>query len=182
MALTAFPSFLNGPVTSAKLQQLATAITERTPLTAYKIADEPLTSSITLQDDNHMTLTLVAGGVYAIRNPVWVGGDDLGDLRVNYTIPNGTIGWMGQVALLNPAGASTASDANMVAYAVSGTSLTSDLAIGIADTNLVTAELVGLMEVGGTGGAFTVRWAQVTSSVIATTVKRGSFLEARRIS
>lgn len=164
-------------LTAATLQAL---FAELRPVFAYKTADETVTSSTTLQTDDHMTITLVANTVYVVRNVFFIAGDDAADLKVNYTIPTGVTGWMGQTALFAPAGASTASDANMVAYAVSGTALAFDLSIGIADTNFVTALVEGLMEVGSSGGALTTRWAQVTSSGTGTTVKRGSFLEARK--
>lgn len=157
------------------------ALDLRIGLFARKSADETVTSSISLQDDNHLTLTLVANTVYTMRMVMWIGGDDAADLRLNFTIPTGTVGWMGQLALLGPTGASTASDMNAVAFAVSGTALSSDLSIGIADTNFVTACVEGLMEVGGTGGAFTARWAQVSSTGTGTVLKRGSFLRAQKV-
>lgn len=177
MGFTAYPP-AGRKLTAATLRAL---ISELRPLCAYKTADETVTSSTALQDDDFMTVTLVANTVYVVRNVFFIAGDDAADLKVNYTVPSGTTGWMGQTALFAPAGASTASDANMVAYAVSGTALAFDLAIGIADTNFVVATVDGLMEVGGTGGAMTTRWAQVTSSGTGTTLKRGSYLLAQMV-
>lgn len=175
MSFTTLP----GSGTTLTAATLSALVTELRPLVAYKTADETVTSSITLQNDDQMTITLAASTNYEIETVVWAAGDDLGDLRMNYSAPSSVVGWAGQVALLNPSGASTASDANMVAYAFSSGVLTSDLAIGIADTNLVVAVIKGFLEV-STGGTFTARWGQVTSSGTGTTIKRGSWLKAKK--
>lgn len=177
MGFTAYPA-AGDDLTAATLQAL---ISELRPLVAYKTADETVTSSTTLQNDDHMTITLLANTVYVVRNVFMVTGDDAADMKVNYTVPSGTVGWMGQTALSAPTGVSTEHDVNMVAFPVSGTSLTFDLSIGIADTNFVLATVDGLMEVGGSGGSMTTRWAQKTSSGTGTTVKRGSFLMAQKV-
>lgn len=181
MAFVTLPTWTVEPVTAADLAAMVSAISELRPLVGRKTADETVTSSTTLQNDDHMTVTLVANTVYAVRNVFFIAGDDAADLKVNYTVPTGTTGWMGQTALSAPTGVSTEHDVNMVAFPVSGTALTFDLSIGIADTNFVLATVDGLMEVGGSGGAMTTRWAQKTSSGTGTTVKRGSFLMAQKV-
>jgi hypothetical protein len=134
---------------------------------AYKTADESVTSSTTLQDDDHLTVTLKAGRKYAFRffcmtNPTLTAGGM--DIDLNGTATHTNI--RGRVLKFYDDGTSawqefTAASAEMT------------LAAGAGLDHFV---IEGTTEVNA-AGTFLLRWAQNTSDATASTIKRGSYLE-----
>jgi hypothetical protein len=131
-------------------------------LRAYKTADESVTASTALQDDNHLSVTLVAGRTYHFMLKLHAAGSD-GELKValggtaTYTH---IVGHMWRVA--EDDGTSTDSDI----ITAKDTAVTA----GVGPI-FVTIEGSVVVNVGGT---FVLRFAQATSDAGADTVKRGS--------
>jgi hypothetical protein len=134
---------------------------------AYKTADESVTSSATLQADDHLTVTLKAGRKYAFRffcmtNPsLTVGGMDI-DLNGTATHTN----IRGRVLVFYDDGTSAWQEFTAAAAEMT-------LASGAGLDHFV---IEGTTEVNA-AGTFLLRWAQNTSDATASTIKRGSYLE-----
>lgn len=137
-------------------------------LYAYKTADESVTNSDVLQDDDHLTVSVKSGRKYVFRVVLRVEGAN-GDIKVTL---NGTCTvsnfWYGN-----------ASDGgfNVVfATTLGGTARSFDTAA--SPGNVCTLE--GALEP-TSDGTFYVQWAQVTPDLGATTVKKGSHLVVWRL-
>ena len=133
---------------------------------AYKTADESVTSSTALQDDDHLTVTLKAGRKYAFRF---------------YLLPNTTA-----AGGLKAAFGGTATHTNILAAATvhfdDGTIGAQQITAAGAEAPLSSAAgatvavIEGVTEVNA-AGTFLLQWAQQSSNGTATTLQRGSYLE-----
>ena len=143
-----------------------------------KIADESVTSSTTLQDDNHLMLPVGAN-----ENWVWhmflqvVSASETPDFSVNVTAPSGATGWYGISApaatLTNP----VLSDVGMASRPY-GTGLAN---FGIDNSVPSFMILAGFCDTAGTAGNVTLQWAQGVSDANSVTVKLGSFMIGHRL-
>ena len=151
---------------------------------AYKTADESVTSSTALQDDDHMTVALPAAGTYVVTATYLVSGAAAGDVKVAWaytgTLTNGYRGGQG------PSSASTdalaATNAGTVRSAAAGNTaatVTSSTPYGTDGTNWSCIQESGVVIVSTTGN-LKVQWAQNGSSGTATIMRTGSMLWARR--
>jgi hypothetical protein len=138
-------------------------------LIAVKEADESVTSSTTLQDDDALQLTLAANSFYKLEAHLTVFSASANP-DFKYRFEFGAVGnWSG---LKEDADQSTGFDINQTTNAITKT-----LSAGVATTIIVNIQ----MEIGGGAGPFKLRWAQNTSDGTATTVKAGSFMKAEKL-
>ncbi|WP_369778829.1 hypothetical protein [Streptomyces sp. R33] len=163
----AYPTFYAGQRLTASL--MASTL----PLTVIKAADESITSSTTIQDDNHLTLAVAANATYLLEGTLFYDGAfNAGHLKATFSLPAGaTIFW----AINAPATGGTAayaSDANTTGNLVAGTYGT-----GGAKT---TASILGTVTTAGTAGNLLLRWAQNASNATATTIYAKSWLRLLR--
>ena len=175
MALTAIPG------AGAKLRgsTLAALFNERLPLTAYKTADESVTSSAVSQDDDALSLAVVANAVYLVTAWMIYEATTASDIRWGFTWPTGaTMPW-GEMAL-DTAAAGIFGDVKPNAF---GAPASGDVfqAGGAGAGSQLTGILYGLLTTSSTAGTLQLQWAQGTSGATATKVKAGSVLEARRL-
>jgi hypothetical protein len=149
----------------------------------YKAADETVTSSTTLQNDNDLTLPVVANGIYLVDlNLVALdAGNFTGDLKTCLAYPTGsTVHVMGVGPHDTGLSSGTNSTAEWVARTdQSGTSSTST-SYG-AGTTAVTVMIRALVIVGSTAGSVTLQWAQNTSDASGVTLKTGSWMRMERV-
>lgn len=145
---------------------------------ARKTADESVTSSTTLQNDDTLLLPVRASSVFRFTALVAYTGNTTGDIKFAFTFPSGAACyWAGK-------GPSTADDgygtvgASKHAASFAESSGTSTSFAGSTSTLAVLIE--GILITGSTPGTLTLQWAQNTSNGTATTVKAGSFLEMTR--
>ncbi|MGE0696358.1 MAG: hypothetical protein AB7O59_19740 [Pirellulales bacterium] len=148
---------------------VVTTVTCPSPfITVRKSADENVASSTTLQNDDHLKITLQAGKTYAFNGAIFATSTSSApDIKIAFTTPSGTTMDIGFLAAFG----TQIRRAEMLE--TSGVA-SSPIAIG-SNTNTV-IQLMGTIAVGGTGGDITLQWAQGTSNGTATTVKQGSFL------
>lgn len=140
-------------------------------LNAYKTADESVTNSATIQDDDHLSLTLTAGR-WRIQGLIIADGSTAGDIKMQMDY-SGTVTagyWTGYGATTASSGASTIQHL-AVAF---GTS--QPYGCQGAGTK-TTYPIFGTINV-STGGTLKFRWAQNTSDGTATTVYTESHLSA----
>jgi len=142
---------------------------------AIKSADESVTSSTTVQDDNHLFMTLNANTNYWVDGSLITDGAVGGDFKMQFVVPSGTIRWLAN----GPVSAATATvtDVDRNYKVGSTTTVMGTIASG---TNSVIL-LAGIVRVGASGGTFKIQWAQGTSSATATRVRANSILRCVRM-
>ena len=148
-------------------------------LRAYKTANETVTSSTTLQNDDHLTVTLDANSVYRIYMVLLLGGVTAGEIKTSWTVPASATGYK---SCMGPGSDSTSRDAGATTTMRYGThNFTTTINYGVNDA----ANFVHTIEQGvvttTTGGTFVLQWAQQASSGTASTIAAGSFLIAEKI-
>ncbi len=137
-----------------------------------KSADQNISSSTTLQDDNELSLTLLSGRTYLVFGALFATSTNANpDIKIAFTTPQGATMDIGYLA----ASAGQFRDAELLE--------TSGLASSRIDiqANMNTIMQLNGTIVVGTGGNLKLRWAQVTSNASATTLKQGSFLSVTEI-
>jgi hypothetical protein len=147
-----------------------------------KTADESVTSSTTLQNDNELVLAVSASATYVFR--VWLlatdATDATGDIKFGFTFPTGAVchfSGKGPHTLMASGGAF--GDAEFIGRntATSGSTVAS---YGLS-SSVIGIELSGLLIVAGTAGNFQLQWAQNASDGNATTVQAGSYMTLERV-
>ncbi len=166
--MAAYPTFYAG-------QRLTAALMASTqPITVVKAADESVTSSTTLQDDNHLILALEANATYVVEGALFYDGQfNAGNLKLTWSLPaSATIYWAPNAPATGGA----------AAYASQATT-SGNLSVGTYGTGgtKTTASISATVTTAGTAGSMTLRWAQDTSSATATTIYAKSWLRAIRI-
>lgn len=144
------------------------------PTTIVKAADEAVTSSTTLQNDNHLAFTLAASATYVFDGAIYYDGVfNAGNLKAGWTLPAAaTILW----SLNAPAtGGAAALDSSGV---TSGTIAVGTYGTGGAKT---TASIKGTVITTTNGGTLQFQWAQNASNATATTIYAKSWINLRRV-
>lgn len=140
-----------------------------------KTADESVTSSTTLQNDNHLALSIPAAGTYEVDVKLFAtsAANAAGDLQAGFTFPAGTMHFgihAADTSLVS--GSTTATMA--VTSNLSATSGSSVVTAGLS-TSTVLIWIHGLFIATATG-TLTLQWAQFASNANASTVKSGSHM------
>jgi hypothetical protein len=118
-------------------------------LIVRKTADETVTSSVALQNDDHLLAALAANEVWLMRG---------GDIKVAFTLPASATMTFGNY-WSNTAGTAVTNE-----WGTSGTSLS--LQCGTEGVMVIE----GHVACAGTAGNIQLQWAQATSNAAATTV------------
>lgn len=162
------PTFLAGQrITAAMLNELA-------PLAGYKTADESVTSSTTLQNDDALFLELAANTTYQVILQLAYNGGTQGssDLKLAWSAPSGATARFAAF-WRDTSGANHQGVTDLTTVSALGTNGTSN------DYSLL---LTGTIITGSAGGTLQVQWAQNTSSATPTTVRANSSLTATQLS
>jgi len=143
-----------------------------TDLFVRKTATESVTSSATLQDDDQLTLAVVANTVYTLLGLILYDGGTTGDFKFAFVIPaSATLDYAAQIP---PTAATTAAGNTVNNSAFTDADTLGLGAVGAGTTLAV--PIMGLLVVAGTAGTFKLQWAQNTSNATATRVFGDSFL------
>ncbi|WP_146066205.1 hypothetical protein [Streptomyces sp. ZL-24] len=140
--------------------------------TVDKPSDEPVPASTTLQDDDHLTVSVTAGGRYAIAAMLAVDGDPAADLLLTIAAPPGSTGYWAPGAITLGVSDGTGS-IRLTRYAPGAS-----IGVGITAAGLIVAPLGTITA--GVAGAITVQWAQNASSATPTILRAGSWLRVTR--
>lgn len=137
-----------------------------------KSADESVTSSATLQNDDVLLFAIAASEVWIFEFVIVYTASSTGDIAVALAVPTGfsTLKWYGQgliAAAWSQTQPVTASDTQKLFDGVGGRD------------DVVTMK--GIIVNGATSGNVQFRWAQSVSDATATTVRAGSYLMAHQI-
>jgi len=160
--MAVFPVFLAGSRLTAGL------LTSGEPIQVIKPADQSLTSNATLQNDNALTLPVVANATYLFRCMLDYEGGTQGssDIKWTWTLPAGATMryWLGRTST---AGAALIGEATGAQTLTAGSS-------GAGNLNGILMD--GTLIMSSTAGSITLQWAQNTSSGTATIVHAQSYL------
>lgn len=146
-----------------------------------KTANEPVTSSAVMQDDNHLFYTIGAVGTYIFD--IWVyansAANAAGDIGFGFSFPTGTLAYS---AVGADAGlASSTIQTGQFGYeaaAVSGDAASSRN-MGLS-TSAIAILLHGVLTATATG-TLRLRWAQAASNASASTVLSGSHMRVVQV-
>jgi hypothetical protein len=145
----------------------------RTGVSAYKTADESVTSSTTRQNDDHLTLTLGPSARYAFKFSLFLtnaGGTAGIRLAIGGTVTFANL--KAQVSVWDDVTNSLVTFSRITAF---DTDQTASLSAGSGF-----AVIEGTIETSA-AGTFLLKWAQTVSDASATTIERGSSLWLTRI-
>jgi hypothetical protein len=143
-----------------------------------KTADESVTSSAVLQNDDHLLYTISAAGTYVLDLFLLATSvaNAAGDINVAFTFPTGTF------YLLTDGLQDTLASGNTGTVIKAGGAITSGTAFagfGLS-TNTTAIKLNGLFIATATGTA-QFQWAQQTSNANASKVLTGSYMTVRQV-
>lgn len=138
------------------------------PQGAVKTAPETVTSSTSLQSDDHLSCTIGTSGTWVINLNLAVTANASGGFKYDFTLPAGATGYM--VATGNTTLGTTG------VSATAGAGGTAAITVGIGF--LIKLYVVS----GGTAGTVQFRWAQNASFGTGTSLGQGSNLTSIRIS
>lgn len=141
---------------------------------ARKTADETISSSTTLQNDDDLFVTVAANAVYEFSLELQVLAQPTNDFKLGFT---GPAGYSMEYTARGP---TTAAAANTDTYTVTGTATDVPAFGGLAGQDLGVS-LRGLVITSGTAGTLQLQWAQNASGASGTTVRIGSYLSLRRV-
>lgn len=147
---------------------------------ARKTADEgPLASNTTLQNDDHLKLTLGANDVWTFRGLLIYDGGSAGDFQMAFTAPAGAVlNWTVVAARTTDAAVTSVGFSSSVQVG-SGTAKS----IGTFGSGVKTAAVIsGVVRTTGTAGDLQLQWAQAVSDATGATVYTDSYLEGRKTS
>ena|SRR5688572_20875385 len=133
---------------------------------AVKSADETVTSSTTLQNDDHLLVSVAANTTYLLEMDFVFSANASGDLKTTFTVPSGTTGALN---MTSDAGTST------------GVSMTSTAVWDGTGTD-EQARIWGRVVTSSTAGTIRLQWAQNASFGTGTIIRNGSSLKIFRIS
>ncbi|WP_030344752.1 hypothetical protein [Streptomyces sp. NRRL S-1022] len=148
-----------------------------------KTADETVTSSATLQNDDHLVLPVVANAVYTFALDLYMidAADFVGDFKMSFTCPTGaTFDMHGSGAHTTDLTAGTSANGEWIGK-LATTSAGANLSFGCGNTSVTAARVYGRLVVSGTAGTFQLQWAQNASDASGTTLKAGSYMTMTRI-
>ena len=168
-----FPDFAAAEVvTDTKMDQLSVDF-------ILKNADESVTSSTVLQNDDALLATIGATGTYAFDLYLFASSaaNAAGDLSVGFTFPTGTMYFGASGPSVNLASGSQ--DVAEWIQRLSAVSGTTTVNFGLS-TTITRSHIHGLFIATATGTLQT-QWAQFASNANASTVKAGSHLILRRV-
>ena len=146
-----------------------------------KAADESVTSSAVLQNDDDFSVALAAGKTYRIELFLTASGIAAGDIRIAWAVTGG-VAALGGRHVLGPESATTGPAATLMRS--TGThALTTNIIYGL-DVSTITAvreDFLVETPTAGTAGALALQWAQGTSNATATIVRSQSVLYVTEI-
>lgn len=168
--MSTYPSIAAGQRITASL------LTSMLPVFAYKTADESVTSSTALQNDDELFASLPANSTWSMTSYIQTNGANTGtgDIKIDFSVPAG--------ATLKYTSFGTTTSSPAIQYEATVNSAGTARAVG---TNGASPDMgmamQALVTIGSTAGTVQFRWAQNTSTATATIVRAGSHLKFTRM-
>lgn len=145
---------------------------------ADKTADETVTSSTTLQDDDQLFLPVAANARYILDAFIIYTGaaDPAGGLKMGWTGPSGaTMKWT------NFGTNGDITGATLVEYNVVVETIAGGRSVGTNLTTEMSCQPRGRLATGGSSGTFRFQFAQGASNATGTVVKAGSYVRLVKV-
>lgn len=146
-----------------------------TILTAVKTADQTVVNSSTLQNDNHLTVTVEANTNYILEAVLLLQVQSVGSFQAQFSAPSGAT--LGAQEIRNTSGGSVFSSGNYISQL--GSIFESGAVTYTAGTSYFRVE--GTLFVSSTAGTFNLQWAQSVSNATGTILKKGSYLKLTKV-
>jgi len=156
---------------------LASAVQGVAPDAAYKGADESVTSSTALQNDDALFLALPVNSTWMAFAAIFYqgGNNGAGDLKWQWTVPAGASAIGGHVSYFT-SGVGVG-NVNLGAFANGATTVSGTNGAG----HSLPVLLLMSVTIGSTAGNLQLQWAENTSNATPTIVKAGSLLAAWQV-
>ena len=140
-----------------------------------KAADETVTNSTTLQDDDHLLFTVGANETWAFEFTIFAEATSAADVKTALTVPAGAALIAGQIAEQFTSAATTPSTSltSGAAFLNGGTSG----GVGVPTCIVIRGSVAN----GATAGNVTLQWAQNAASATPAKVYAGSYVVCRRV-
>lgn len=170
------------PAYTAGQRLTAALLTSMQTQEVVKVANETVTSSTTLQDDDELTFPVVANASYDIEFCIRFAGLNAAGLKTAWSVPSGTSG----LKLVSGPGSANATEANAntteMRWAVHATSTV----VNYTDPrNSASSQTFAVersrLDIAATPGDVTLQWAQLASNGTGTVVALGSYVRYRRV-
>ncbi len=143
-------------------------------ITKRKTADESVTSSTTLQDDDHLTFAIAANEEWTVSYEITGGtATNLTGCKLAITAPSG--------AILRATGSAIGDGGTTFQAGTGTTSGTAFLTATAVGASMAYIKVKLWVLNGATPGNITLQWAQGTSNGSALTFFKGSFMQATRV-
>jgi hypothetical protein len=144
-------------------------------ITVIKSADESVTSSTTLQNDDHLVASLAANATYIVDGFLMIFGSSAsaGDLKLDFTIPSG--------ATMKYTSFGVVASSPAVQYEATVNANTTARVVGTNGSADMGCNIRAYITVSSTSGNVQLRWAQNSSNGTATGLRAGSHLRFTRI-
>ena len=145
-----------------------------------KTADESVTSSAVLQDDDHLTLTIGANETWFYLFWLVVDATTAGDIAATIVAPSGAAGWQGAARTSTSAGGAT----NLGFDAAITTAVDGSVArnLGGSGSGTVTVSQYGaFVRNGSNAGNVKLQWAQASSNGTASKLLTDSIMIGVRL-
>jgi hypothetical protein len=153
----------------------AAGIQGTAPQATIKGADQSVTSSITMINDNALFTDLIADATYYFECCIFYQGGTQGssDFQYQWTVPSGTTMIWADENITTGGAASVGTCWTQAANPTAGAN---------GSGNKCSLVMKGTISTSSTAGVLQLQWAQNTSSGTATTVKAGSVLTLWQVS
>jgi hypothetical protein len=145
-------------------------------IAARKTANESVTSSTVMQNDDELFVSVVANSVYEVSGYLRFDGATAADVDLQFTGPAGATFSAG-VNRLSSAAATTSDDVTDSLEDLSTAVAHGCLGVGVPSIVMVQ----GILIVAGTAGTFRLQWCQHASSATASRCLTRSYITLRRV-
>lgn len=156
-----------------------------------KSADESVSSSTTLQNDDHLVASVLASSTYIVELDLMYEAHSSGDLKCGFTTPTSSVLRWGSSSIFGSTAQSswTGYTASALSFAElafqiggAGGGQTDNLSFGGNGSAYVLGlKLSGILVTAGTAGNIQFQWAQGTSSATATKVLQNSTMRLIKV-
>lgn len=162
-----------GPVSEFLAGDKPTAgdFNDKVPRDVIKLADESLSTSTAIQNDDELFISVAASTKYKVEMWLVFNSPAAADFKLQWTTPVGVAGWW------RPAATNLAAASETIYQGSLAWSGGAQIEGSASDKSI---EVVGILVTAGTAGTLQFQWAQNSSSG-TTTVKANSVLTLRKI-
>jgi hypothetical protein len=144
-----------------------------------KTTDETVTSTITPQADDELTLAVPASSVWLIEASIIYSSSQAADFRFTWGVPAGATGITAVMGIADVATSKKDVTQNHASTDLAYEFVRGGIAVSATEGRVMLVH--AMITIAGTAGSITVKWAQGASTAVLTRVFAGSTLKAKRM-